>query len=146
MFFSTTIDMAGDTRHRVVVSVPGAILNVVLSAYLGRRLGLYGVTLATVVAYMLGEAWYSPYLFCHRYGVSGRAVVRESSRAIAVATPWALAVWYAVRLGGGAERWITLAAEFAAASLLTLAYVWFLVLHRDDRVAWRVRIAAMLRN
>ena len=144
MFFSTTIDMAGDTRHRVVVSVPGAILNVVLSVYFGRRLGIYGVTLATVVAYMLGEAWYSPYLFCHRYRVSARAVVRETLRAIAIATPWALAVWFAVRLGGGAEGWIKLAAEFALAGILTLVYAWFLVLHRDDRIAWRVRVATML--
>ena len=36
MFFASTIDMAGDTRHRVVVSLPGAILNVVLSTILGR--------------------------------------------------------------------------------------------------------------
>jgi O-antigen/teichoic acid export membrane protein len=146
LFFTATIDMAGDTRHRVAVSVPGAILNVVLSAYFGRRLGLYGVTLATVVAYMLGEAWYSPYLFCRRYGVSVRVVVRETLRAIAVAMPWALAVWFAVRIGGGAERWISLAAEFTAACIVTLVYAWFLVLHRDDRVAWRVRVAAMLRN
>ena len=146
MFFTATIDMAGDTRHRVVVSVPGAILNVVLSVFLGRRLGLYGVTLATVVAYMLGEGWYSPYLFCRRYGVSGGTVVRESFRSIAVATPWALAVWYLVKIGGGAEGWITLAAEFSAACMLTLVYVWLLVLHRDDRAAWRGRIDAMLRN
>jgi O-antigen/teichoic acid export membrane protein len=146
MFFTATIDMAGDTRHRVVVSVPGAILNVVLSAFLGRRLGLYGVTLATVIAYLLGEGWYSPYLFCQRYGVSGRTVVRETFRGIVVAMPWALAVWYGVKLGGGAQGWISLGAEFAAASLLTLAYVWLLVLHRDDRIAWRERAGAMLRD
>ena len=72
--------------------------------------------------------------------------MRESFRSIAVATPWALAVWYLVKIGGGAEGWITLAAEFSAACLLTLVYVWLLVLHRDDRAAWRGRIDAMLRN
>ena len=55
MLFAWSVDMAGHTRDRVVVAIPGAVLNVVLSVILGKRFGLYGVTLATVIAYMVGR-------------------------------------------------------------------------------------------
>ena len=144
MFFGWTIDMAGDTRHRVVVTLPGAILNVVLSAILGKWLGLYGVTLATVIAYIVGEAWYSPYLFCTRYGVSGRVVVRETIRSIALAAPWSALVWWTVAGSSFIVGWLSFTASFGAATIIATAYAWFVVLRSEDRAAWRIRAAAIL--
>ncbi len=144
MFFGWTIDMAGDTRYRVVVALPGAILNVVLSALLGRSLGLYGVTLATVVAYLVGEAWYSPYLFCNRYGVSGRVVVRETIRSIVLAAPWAALVWWTIARSSFVMGWFSFTAAFGAATLVTTAYAWFVVLRTEDRALWRMRATAIL--
>jgi O-antigen/teichoic acid export membrane protein len=144
MFFAWTIDMAGDNRYRVVVAVPGAILNVILSALLGRSLGLYGVTLATVVAYLVGEAWYSPYLFCNRYGVSGRLVVRETVRSIVLAAPWAVFVWWTVARSSVVVGWFSFTAAFGAAALVTMAYAWFVVLRAEDRALWRMRATAIL--
>jgi O-antigen/teichoic acid export membrane protein len=146
MFFGWTIDMAGDTRHRVIVTLPGAILNVVLSALLGRSLGLYGVTLATVIAYLVGEAWYSPYLFCTRYGVSGRVVVRETVRSIALAAPWAALVWWAIAGSTFVAGWVSFTAAFAAATIVTTAYAWFVVLRSEDRESWQIRAAAILES
>jgi Na+-driven multidrug efflux pump len=136
--------MSGDTRHRVVVTLPGAILNVVLSAILGKWLGLYGVTLATVIAYLVGEAWYSPYLFCTRYGVSGPVVVRETVRSIALATPWAALVWWTIARSSFVVGWFSFTAAFGAATIITLAYAWFVVLRSEDRESWRIRAAAIL--
>jgi O-antigen/teichoic acid export membrane protein len=144
MFFGFTIDMAGDTRHRVVVSLPGAIANVILSALLGKTLGLYGVTLATVVTYLLGEGWYAPYLFCTRYGVSGRVVVRESIRSIALAAPWGVIVWLSIARSSLVAGWFSFAAAFAVSIMVTVAYAWFVVLRIEDRASWRIRVAAML--
>ncbi len=146
MFFSLTIDMAGDTRHRVAVALAGAVLNVILSVILGRWLGLYGVTLATVIAYAVGEGWYSPYLFCRRYAVSARAIVRESARAIALAAPCAIAVWMVANRGTHADGWVRLGLEFSAASMITFIYAWRLIMRAEDRAGWRIRAATMLRG
>ncbi len=143
MFFGWTIDMSGDSRHRVVVTLPGAILNVVLSALLGKWLGLYGVTLATVIAYLVGEAWYSPYLFCTRYGVSGRLVVWETVRSIALAAPWAALIWWMIARSSLFAGWFSFAGGFAAAMIVTTAYAWFVVLRGEDRAAWRIRASAL---
>ena len=144
MFFASTIDMAGDTRHRVVVSLPGAILNVVLSTILGKWLGLYGVTLATVIAYLVGEAWYSPYLFCTRYGVSGRVVVRETIRSIALAAPWSALVWWTMAHSSFVVGWFSFTAAFGAATIIATSYAWFVVLRTEDRAAWRIRATSIL--
>ena len=144
MFFGFTIDMAGDTRHRVVVSLPGAIANVILSALLGKTLGLYGVTLATVATYLLGEGWYTPYLFCIRYGVSGRVVVRETIRSIALAAPWGVIVWWTIARSSLVAGWFSFTAGFFVTIMVTVAYAWFVVLRSEDRASWRIRAASML--
>jgi O-antigen/teichoic acid export membrane protein len=139
MFFCWTIDMAGDTKYRVVVALPGAILNVVLSAVLGRSLGLYGVTLATVIAYLVGEAWYSPYLFCNRYGVRGRVIVKETARSIVLAAPWAALIWWTISRSSFVLGWFSFTAAFGVAATITSAYAWFVVLRGEDRESWRMR-------
>jgi len=143
MFFTWTIDMAGDTRHRVPVTLAGAVLNVILSVILGRRLGLYGVTLATVIAYAVGEAWYSPYLFCRRYAVSSRAIVLESVRAVALAAPCAVAVWLVANRDTQADDWVRLGLEFSSTSMITFTYAWCLIMRAEDRAGWRLRIKMM---
>jgi O-antigen/teichoic acid export membrane protein len=143
MFFGWTIDMSGDTRYRVKVTLPGAILNVVLSVILGRRLGLYGVTLATVIAYIAGETWYSPYLFCRRYGVSLRAVAIETAKSAAIAAPWAIGVWYFANRAPASGGWSAFAVGFFSVTVAAAAYSWFAVLTRQDRAAWRSRLIAL---
>ena len=143
MLFGWSVDMAGHTRDRVVVAIPGAVLNVVLSVILGVRFGLYGVTLATVIAYMVGEGWYTPYLFCRRFGVSGRVVMREIVRSCVLSVPWILAVWWVAREGKGVVGWASFFAEFSTASLITLAYVWLVILRSEDRARWRERARAI---
>ncbi|HVB81620.1 MAG TPA: polysaccharide biosynthesis C-terminal domain-containing protein [Candidatus Binataceae bacterium] len=146
MFFALMIDMAGDTRLRVPVALGGAVLNVILSVILGRWLGLYGVTLATVIAYAAGEGWYSPYLVSRRYAVSARAIVWESARAIAMAAPCAIAVWLIANRGTHADGWVRLGMEFSAASMITFIYAWFMIMRAQDRAAWRLRLNLFLQN
>jgi len=146
LFFTATIDMAGDTRHRVPIALAGAVLNVILSIILGRWLGLYGVTLATVISYAVGEGWYSPYLFCRRYAVSARAIIWESARAIVLAAPCAIGIWMAANRSIHADGWVRLGLEFSAASLITFTYAWSLIMRAEDRAGWRVRVGLMLRN
>jgi O-antigen/teichoic acid export membrane protein len=143
MLFGWSVDMAGHTKDRVVVAIPGAVLNVVLSVILGMRFGLYGVTLATVISYVVGEGWYTPYLFCRRFGVSGRLVMREIVRSCVLSVPWNLAVWWVARKGNGVVGWASFFAEFSMASLITIAYVWLVVLRSEDRATWRERARAI---
>jgi hypothetical protein len=102
------------------------------------------VTLATVIAYLVGEAWYSPYLFCSRYGVSGRVVVRETVRSIVLAAPWAGLVWWTIARSSAVLGWFSFAAAFGAATLIATAYAWFIVLRSEDRASLSARAAAML--
>jgi O-antigen/teichoic acid export membrane protein len=146
MLFAWSVDMAGHTRDRVVVAIPGAVLNVVLSVILGKRFGLYGVTLATVIAYMVGEGWYTPYLFCRRFGISGRVVGREIFRSCALAVPWILGVWWVAHGSNGIVGWASFFGEFSAASLVAIAYVWLVILRSEDRARWRERARAMFHD
>ena len=142
MLFAWSVDMAGHTRDRVVVAIPGAVLNVVLSVILGKRLGLYGVTLATVIAYAVGEGWYTPYLFCRRFGISGRVMVREIVRSCVLAVPWIVGVWWIAHDSTGLVGWASLLAEFSTASLLTIVYVCLVILRSEDRARWQERARA----
>jgi O-antigen/teichoic acid export membrane protein len=144
MIFGLLVDMSGDTRYRVTVALPGAALNLALSIFLGRKLGLYGITLATVIAYLAGEAWFSPYLACTRYGISGRRLIRETLRSLALSAPWVAAVWWAADRPWHGHGWTSFAASFAIASGLTMAYVWFVTLRAVDRTAWVARIRQMM--
>lgn len=144
MLFGWSVDMAGHTRDRVVVAIPGAVLNVVLSVILGMRFGLYGVTLATVIAYLVGEGWYTPYLFCRLFGVSGGKVVREVVRSCALAVPWILGVWWIAHRSNGVIGWASFSAEFSVTCLLTIVYVWLVIFRSEDKARWRERVRLIL--
>ncbi|HEY6394214.1 MAG TPA: polysaccharide biosynthesis C-terminal domain-containing protein, partial [Candidatus Binataceae bacterium] len=143
LLFGNVIDMQGDTRYRVGVTSAGAALNLALSLLLVRRLGMWGVTLGTVLGYLASDAWYSPYLVCRRYGVRGRAIVLETLRSVALSAPWVLAVWFWVHTRVGMTTWLKFALDFGAANAVAAIYCWFLVLTRADRSLWRARLSGM---
>ncbi len=142
--FTWTIDMQGDTRYRVPITASGAILNLTLSILLGRRLGMYGVTLATVIGYSLTEVWFCPYLFCRRYNVSFRSVVNVTLTSISLGVPWLMFAWCAAH-SRSLSSWPALGLELSAMSLLALTYSWFVVLTRSDRARWRGRCEPLIR-
>ena len=139
--FTWTIDLQGDTRYRVPITSFGAVLNLALSFFLGRRLGMYGVTLATLIGYSLTEVWFCPYLFCRRYSVSLRAVANTTLSALGSTVPWLIFVWLMAH-NRSLSSWPALSLELSAACLLALAYTWFMVLSGSDRRRWRARCAA----
>jgi O-antigen/teichoic acid export membrane protein len=143
--FTWTIDLQGDTRYRVPVTSFGAVLNLILSFILGRRYGMYGVTLATLIGYSLTEVWFCPYLFCRRYDVSLRAVATATVTSLSLGLPWLMFVWL-VAHGRTLSSWPAFGSEFAVMSLLALVYSWFVILTRSDRARWRGRCVAALRT
>ena len=42
--------------------------------------------------------------------------------------------------------WASFFGEFSAASLVTIAYVWLVILRSEDRVRWRERARAMFND
>lgn len=144
--FSWIIDMQGDTRHRLPVSTAGSILNLLLSVIFVRKLGLAGVALGTLCAYLLTDAWYSPMLVCRRYGVPARLILFAAARGLLVGLPWALAAWFLARSHTPPLRWIGFSAECAVVGIVALAYCWWIVLTTNDRQEWRQRLRRLRPN
>jgi O-antigen/teichoic acid export membrane protein len=142
--FSFVIDMQGHTRDRVWMSTSGSAMNLGLSFLLGKWLGLYGVTLATVVAYSATDAWYDVRIYCRRFGVEARAVARETARATLIAVPWTLLIWFVAHRMGVAEGWTRFTLEFIAANVAAVIYTVALVMRAGDRKLWRQRIGHYL--
>lgn len=141
--FTFVIDAQGDTRDRAAVSAPGAIVNIALSVVLAQWVGLWGVVLASVIAYLSTDAWVSPYVFCRRYGVSGRALITTALRATVVSVPWSFLVWMVAHRRTHTAGWLDLFVEVAIAGTAGLVYLAFVVMTRDDRHAWKARLSAL---
>ena len=139
--FSWVIDTQGDTRHRLLVSSIGSALNLVLSILFVKWLGLAGVALGTLCAYLLTDAWYCPLLVCRRYGVRGRAIVASVARGLGAGLPWALIVWWIARTHAPPTRWPGFFIEAGMVCALAVVYCWFAILTPAERSEWRARFA-----
>jgi O-antigen/teichoic acid export membrane protein len=144
--FTWVIDMQGDTRRRLLVSSIGAILNLVLSIALVKQIGLAGVALGTLLAYLLTDAWYAPTLVCRRYGVRGGVILRSVSRAVLAGLPWAAWAWLFAHRGATSAGWIQFVAEVSVVGTLALGYCWFAILTRGERAEWHARAHARART
>jgi O-antigen/teichoic acid export membrane protein len=139
LLFTWTIDSQGDARYRVPVTSFGAALNLTLSFLLSRWIGMYGVTLATIVGYLLTEAWFCPYLFCRRYKVSFRAIVGATFRTLCLGVPWLVLVWFVAHAHRSLSSWSDFGVELTGMILLGTLYTWILILTPADRTLWRKR-------
>jgi len=142
--FAWIIDMQGDTRLRVRVSTIGSVLNLVFSVLAVRSIGVSGVALGTLAAYLCTDAWYCPALVCRRYGVRPRAILVAITRAVAFGLPWVAGVWLVASVHVPPFRWLGLVAEEAAFAGAALTYCWLAVFTLDDRKLWRARLASLL--
>jgi len=145
LLFSFVIDALGDTYNRVTVSSSGAVLNIVLSFFFAYSLGLFGVSLATVVAYLITDVWYLPYIVCRRYGVEGHAIVRSLLRATIPALMWAVCIWFVAHRNARIDSWFTLALEVGLAHTVGIVYVVVFVMTSRDRAVWLVRMQTLRR-
>jgi O-antigen/teichoic acid export membrane protein len=138
------IDVQGHTRDRVWMSTTGSAMNLGLSFLLGKWLGLYGVTLATVAAYSATDAWYDVRIYCRRFGLETRAVAREVARATLIALPWIALIWWVAHRREVPHGWFPFAVEFLTANVAAVTYAVALVLRSGDRNLWRERIGHYL--
>jgi len=141
--FSWAIDMAGDTRHRLLVSTIGSILNLVLSVIFVRLIGVAGVALGTCCAYLLTDAWYSPMLVCRRYGVRATPILKALTRAVGLGLPWAAGMWILARFHTPPWGWLGLCAEGATIGALALMYCSLVILTAGERAEWKRRFARL---
>ena len=152
--FASTLDIQGDARLRTHVSLIGAFLNLGLSITLARLMGMAGVAIGTLVAYVATEAWFGPFLVCRRYGVSMRKLLSGCLRGIAISLPWVIGVWlFAHRHmapdSAGHNRiisWARFIVNCGGAGLLALGYCWCLILTSAERADWSQRFGRALRR
>lgn len=138
-FFGWLLDTNGDTRQRLGVSTLGSALNLALSVWLARRIGLAGVALGTVVAYLTTDAWNMPRLVVREYGVPAGPLVRTTLHALLRGGAWAVAIWYGVHWLPVAHSWSALVLRAALAGVVGAAYGWAFVLRPQDRASWSLR-------
>jgi O-antigen/teichoic acid export membrane protein len=138
--FCWVIDMQGDTRRRLAISTTGSALNLVLSVLFVKKLGLVGVALGTLCAYLLTDAWYAPVLVCRRYGVPAKMIITSIARGLAAGIPWAAAVWMLARSHTPPLGWFGFALECCTIGLAALLYSWWLVFSASERSEWRRRL------
>jgi O-antigen/teichoic acid export membrane protein len=145
LLFSFVIDALGHTYTRVTVSSSGAVLNVALSFFFAYWMGLFGVSLATVVAYLITDVWYLPYVVCRQYGVEGRAIVRSLLGAAIPAVVWAVSIWLFAHRDARIYSWFNLALELGLANAVGIVYGVVFVMTRQDRTVWLVRAQTLRR-
>jgi len=142
-FFGWLIDTQGDSRKRVMASSIGSAINLGLSLFLVGKLGVAGVALGTVIAYLLTDAWFLPRIAIRHYQVPRTALLRAVGAALLRAALWA-GVWLeATRYLTPAASWAGLILELALAGGLAAAYCWAWMLRPADRQAWRQRWAGL---
>jgi O-antigen/teichoic acid export membrane protein len=138
-FFGWLIDTQGDSRKRVTASSIGSAINLGLSLLLVSRLGVAGVALGTLVAYLCTDAWFLPGIAIRHYQVPAGALLRAVGTALLRAVVWA-GLWLTAALYiAPAANWGSLILELAAAGCLAAAYCWRWMLRPADRQAWRQR-------
>ncbi len=142
--FVWIIDVQGDTRHRLSISMLGAVLNLGFSLVLVKAIGIAGVALGTLLAYCATDGWHCPYLVCRRYGVGAGRLVRAVLRGVAVGLPWGAGVWLLAHSHVPPGGWAGFAAELAVVGSASLGYCWVVLLNRDERTEWRARLARIL--
>lgn len=138
--FAWAIDMAGDTRRRLVPSTIGSILNLVFSIMFVRYWGIAGVAVGTLLGYLLTDAWYCPRLVCRSYGVRLQTVLRAAGRGAAVGLLWVALVWTITRSIAPSLDWTTLVVRGGLAGSMAIVYCWLAVLNREEREAWLRRL------
>ena len=144
--FAWIIDMKGDTRLRLRVSTIGSVLNLLFSVLAVRAIGVPGVALGTLAAYLCTDAWFCPTLVCRRYGARPRAILAAIARAAAFSVPWVSGVWILASVHVPPFRWVGLLVEEAVLAAAALAYCWLAVFSPEDRKLWRARLTSLLKR
>lgn len=138
--FSWAIDMAGDTRRRLLPSTIGSLLNLGLSIIFVRVWGVAGVAIGTFFGYLFTDAWYCPRFVCRSYGVRMQTVLSAVGRGAAVGLVWVAAIWLLTRSMPVADGWATLVTRGALLGTAALVYCWLTVLNREERDGWLRRL------
>lgn len=136
---------AGRMKGIAYMSLVEAGLNLAISVYLARVVGLVGVALGTVVAGVLTSGWYAPYTACRVLGVSwAQYVSRLVLSAIRVGVPFGAVVFAVSRLWRP-ESLVELFVEGSGLLAVYAVCVVFFGMSRRDRVIYRDRLMSLVR-
>lgn len=147
LLFAGLIDCLGLARRRVWASLVGTVLKLALIVPCTTWLGLSGLPLATILAYLFVEAWFAPWVLAQETGVSLKAIFAGVVRAAAVGGMWMAACFFI----GNRSRylpvgWLSLMAEASVLELGSLALGWLLILTPPERTSWQNRITNWIRK
>lgn len=141
LLYAAVLDVMGKTRERVGIAVACALVKVGLIFPFCHWFGLAGLPLASAVAYLSTEGWYSPRLLARRYGLSGWGTVRAAGKSLILGGLW-VGLCFALSQRGWLvlDGWIALGVEAVVLEGVGILLCWWLVLSGPDRALWKVRV------
>lgn len=135
----------GKVREVVAPAAAAAVLNLAVSVTLTYRLGIVGPLLGTTVAFVAVGLWVLPWRLRRTFGTPVGPLLRAVAVPSAAGATAAAGLRWAAR-GHGPTTWVGLAAAMGLSALAMLGVALALLLTREDRALWRLRIAPMLRR
>lgn len=132
----------GKIRYVVPQAVAGAVLNVETSVLMTERVGLPGPLIGSTVAIVVVQLWAMPWLLYRVFGTPPGAMAK------ALGVPFTVGVVAAFGLRRLTEfhepnGWAALAAEMSLSALVMLVLSATLLLTREDRALWRLRLSTL---
>lgn len=128
------LNAKGIARPLSFAAMAEAALNLTLSIVLGRRMGMSGILLGTILAALLTSAWYVPYLLRKHLGIAlADSLVRPvvgPVLGVSVAGGAVYLLTHRLHLVGTSNHWSWFLAVGAMASGLLGTYVWVVYLRQ----------------
>jgi len=133
----------GQIRKIVGVSIVAAVVNMAASIGLTHAFGMIGPLLGTLCAFLAINLWYLPWLLHRVFGTSLQQLAWAVAAPLAGGLVYTTLLW---KIARSHQPWgrLGLAVEMGVAALGFLALSGsFILLNKNDRTLWRLRLEGM---
>ncbi|HEY8227541.1 MAG TPA: oligosaccharide flippase family protein [Pyrinomonadaceae bacterium] len=139
--------LVGTLKHRVYAGVVIAegLLNLFLSLFLVRRMGLLGVALGTLVSHLLCTGWFLPTKGLSLVGLHLRDVFWTSLMPITPAILVGLTTAQVLKIGISIDGWIMLVLSSMITAVVFLTLLWIVGLRPEERLMFQLFGLGLLR-
>jgi O-antigen/teichoic acid export membrane protein len=140
--YAAILDQTGHTKDRLALSTLGTLIKLAAMAPLCYAWGPAGLPIATVLSFLLTDAWNTPRLVCKILGAIPSEMIRSTIRAATIGGVWlSICALLSMTDRPTLPGWWGLGVEFMIFECLGFAIGWFCVLSVEDRKRWAERLS-----